>query len=207
MCIYVYDIYIYIGIHTYIHLYIYIYIHVSLSLFFKELRLGAPSRGFPGSPWCNCYHCHAGARARMAPLKGVTGSGVETSTQDLRTLVPKAIPLMVFGAKGLKYWVLGHWVRAYATGAYPDYQGLVGTIRAYKVDYSGPRRPYWGAQAPLVRLIGNIGIKGWNSGGNGAVAALASSKQPRDSQTRAQNDAGLKQAEEGCGYDATLATG
>ena len=29
------------------------------------------------------------------------------STQYLRTLVPKTIPLAVFGTKGLKYWVLG----------------------------------------------------------------------------------------------------
>ena len=29
------------------------------------------------------------------------------STQYLRTSVPKPIPLMVFGTKGLKYWVLG----------------------------------------------------------------------------------------------------
>ena len=31
----------------------------------------------------------------------------QTSTQYLRTLVPQTIPLMVFGTRVLKYWVLG----------------------------------------------------------------------------------------------------
>ena len=35
------------------------------------------------------------------------GSPEGPSTQYLRFLVPKTIPLMVFGARELKYWVLG----------------------------------------------------------------------------------------------------
>ena len=43
---------------------------------------------------------------RSKVLKGISYPE-GPSTQYLRTLVPKTIPLMVFGTKGLKYWVLG----------------------------------------------------------------------------------------------------
>ena len=50
-------------------------------------------------------------RAFLRLLSSVKGPFLEhaegPSTQYLRTLVPKTIPLMVFGTKGLKYWALG----------------------------------------------------------------------------------------------------
>ena len=42
--------------------------------------------------------------------------------------------------------------RTYATEAYPDQKGLLGTIRGHEgahLGLLGPIRPYWGAEAPL----------------------------------------------------------
>ena len=51
-----------------------------------------------------------GVDRRKEPA-GICTEGAEnpegSSTQYLRSLVPKTIPLMVFGTKGLKYMVLG----------------------------------------------------------------------------------------------------
>ena len=79
---------------------------------FVELAAASSSRLAFVDPWTtNCKL----ARRRLPmlhalprkPSNEILWDPEGPSTQYLRTLVPKTIPLMVFGTRVLKYWVLG----------------------------------------------------------------------------------------------------
>ena len=70
-------------VYVHMNVYIYVYIYIYLSV-------------------CVCV------RVYVRPVRGhARGISGRPSTQDLRLLVPKAIPLMDFGSRVLRYCVLG----------------------------------------------------------------------------------------------------
>ena len=94
-------IYVYTPVFT-AHAYVYIYMYLHIHLFDLLMGPRATAEVLTQLGKLRCFgELHCSAAVDCGPWRPGPG------TQYLRILVPRTIPLMAFGTRVLKYWVLG----------------------------------------------------------------------------------------------------